>query len=477
MSLPGATVSERQSPPSRSTPIVAGTWFVSGLTERGPSNEAVLIFNMQHYVRVFGEREGGTVLYDAADTFFREGGSRLYVSRVVGPTPTKATANLSDGTNSTATVTAKHPGAWGADIDVVITAPNTGTIKMQVLYKNAVVETSPEVADVAALAAWAATTSDYITVTDLEEGDPQAATTALTGGTDDRANATDATWAAALDLHVPDLGPGQVSYPGRTTANAHAALLAHAGDRNRLALLDLVDTKTVGTLTAASATNRALATGKNGGQFAPWAVVPGIVPGTTRTVPYSAVEAGIMARNDSAGNSPNVPAAGEVNGRSRYAVGLSQTAWTDTEREALNDAGVNVARMMNGQVTTYGYRTPVDGIADDTWLLLSNRRLYMVIAARADQIAGRYVFAEIDGKGLVFSRLNGELKGMLMEYYPGSLYGETFEEAALVDTGPQVNTPETIAALEINALLSIRMSPYGETVDIGISKTRTLEAL
>ena len=87
-------------------------------------------------------------------------------------------------------------------------------------------------------------------------------------------------------------------------------------------------------------------------------------------------------------------------------------------------------------------------------------------------------FAEIDGKGVVFSRLNGALTGMLLPFYSaGSLYGETFEEAAFVDTGIQVNTPETIADLQINAVIEVRMSPYGERVRIEISKTKTTEVI
>jgi hypothetical protein len=37
----------------------------------------------------------------------------------------------------------------------------------------------------------------------------------------------------------------------------------------------------------------------------PWAVVPGVAGGTSRQVPYSAVEAGIIARNEALGLNPS----------------------------------------------------------------------------------------------------------------------------------------------------------------------------
>jgi len=86
------------------------------------------------------------------------------------------------------------------------------------------------------------------------------------------------------------------------------------------------------------------------------------------------------------------------------------------------------------------------------------------------------VFEEIDGKGLVFSRFNGALTGMLLPYMP-SLYGEEPAEAFFVDTGPQVNTEKTIAAREINAVITLRMAHMAETVKIEISKVATTEAI
>jgi len=60
-----------------------------------------------------------------------------------------------------------------------------------------------------------------------------------------------------------------------------------------------------------------------------------------------------MARADAAGN-PNQPAAG-VHGIARWALAPSRT-FTDDQYDALNEAGVNMARVVYGTLRLYGYR-------------------------------------------------------------------------------------------------------------------------
>ena len=139
---------------------------------------------------------------------------------------------------------------------------------------------------------------------------------------------------------------------------------------------------------------------------------------------------------------------------------------------------MNVVRALFNGIMAYGYRTLVNPLGDPNWVAFSNSRLYMAIYADADAIAETYVFAEIDGKGSVFKAMGGELAAMLNGYYnEGSLYGATPDEAFIVDTGSTVNTPETIANLEIHAVLRVRMSPFGELVHIDIVKRLVTEAV
>ncbi len=475
--LPGVTVTSTASPPASSSEVESGTWFVAGLTASGPVDRAVLVRNMAQYEATFGERESNTVMWDSAETFFREGGSRLYVSRVAGPNPVVATRVLDDDAAADSLrVNALGPGAYGNDLDVVVTGSGPFVISIQDV-DGVTVETSPSLADNDEAVAWSEG-SAYIRLIDLGGDIPAVGDFGLQNGTDDRSNATDATWVAALDRFTKDLGPGQVSVPGRTSAQGQSDLLDHAEEFNRIALVDFVDTATEGTLISAAATLRAKAQARYGGGFAPWATIPGLTPGTERTVPYSAVQAGLIARLHSAGYNPNIAAAG-VRGVARFATGLSQVAWTDVEREQLNDAGVNVAIVKDGNVRTYGYRTFANPLTiAKEWLQLTNARLAMEIMAKAEIEGETFILDQIDGRGHKISEFNGALSGICLPYFiDGALYGATPQEAYKVETGPQVNTEETLAAGELNAIVYVRMSPFAEMVSIEVNKVAITEVL
>lgn len=452
------------------------------MADRGSTESAVTVRNLQQFVDEFGEFVSYGTLYNAADVFFREGGSVLHVTRVVGPAAKKAVIkikNTAESAEDTLEVTAVSPGEWGNDVDVEIKAGEVGGSYVIIVLEDGVaVEESLEVANNEEAVTWASEQSSYIRLKDLGKGDPKTGKAELKEGADDKASATDTHWEAQINNNFPkSMGPGQISMPGRTTDAAYKAQLEHSLSHNRVALLDGTDTSTKATLIGDAAVGRALGVaGGKGGLLGSWYVCPGIAPGTLRTVPPSCVEAGILARLASEGFSPNKPGAGEKYGQSRYAVDLAQPEWTEDDREDLNDAGVNVA-IMNGNIAqTMGFRTMVNPLKDETWLELNNSRLYMEIAAKANQIADRYVFEEIDGKGLVFAKLNGELRGMLLGYM-GSLYGNEPAEAFYVDTGSQVNTTKTIAERRIIAVIEVRMSHMAEFVKIEISKIATTEAI
>jgi hypothetical protein len=369
MTRPGVVVTSRADVPPRSAPTDAGMAFLVGATESGDAVKRVV--SMTQYEDEFGQRTGFTDAYDAAETFYREGGSALTVAR----TNEGGTADL--------------PGA--------------------------------------------------------------------------------------LDALTRAFGPGQIFVPGAAgiLSTTHDALIAHAAENNRIALLDADPDSTATELSALATTLAGDANARYAALFAPGAIVPGLTSADTRTVPYSALEAGIMSRN-AAAFTPNVPAAG-VNGISRFATDLAAT-FTDAERQSLNDDGVDVARLVYGQVETYGYRTlaPVDS----GWANLGNARLNMEIVAKAEAVGERYMFAQIDGRGIRISQFGAELSGMLVPYYDaGSLYGESAHDAFFVDVGPAVNTPATIANGELHAVLGVRMSPFAEFVVIEIVKVATDQPL
>ena len=143
------------------------TWFVAGLCDLGRTDKPILVTSINDFTAKCGARVSYSVLYDALDTFFREGGYRAYVGRVVGPGATKGTANLLDGTAAVSlVVNALGPGASSANIKVgVLAGSQGGTYQLQVLYNNVMVEQSPDLGTQADAATWAAANSDFISVT------------------------------------------------------------------------------------------------------------------------------------------------------------------------------------------------------------------------------------------------------------------------------------------------------------------------
>lgn len=292
------------------------------------------------------------------------------------------------------------------------------------------------------------------------------------------ADAVDATLTAALLLFTRDLGPGQVSCPGRTTTTTHTILAVHAEANNRVAVGDAPNTATVATLTAlATPTGITANQERTAALFAPWVVVPGVSAGT-RTIPPSGIVAGLMAKNDSAGVTPNQPSAGQL-GQSAYGLDASQ-AYIDVDRTTLNANGINILKLVAGTVRVYGYRTLADPSVslEANYLQLSNARLYMRIQAELDAIGERFIFRQIDGQRLTINEYGGVLTGALLPYWQrGSLYGTNPEDAFRVDVGPNINTDATIANGDLRASIMLRMSPFAEEVFMDLVKTRITEAI
>lgn len=477
MPRPGTTVTLIDTPGTVSIPTDTSTWFAVGLTDRGPTTPK-LVLSLDQFVTIFGTRQTYSVLYDSVEEFFREGGNECYITRVVGPSATVGTRNLLDaGAGVSLVVSAIGPGAWSANYKVAVYAA-TGGYGIQVLdTANNVLEDSGALVDQNSAVQWA-NTSNYIRIalgaTALVPA--VVAATALSAGADDRLNITDTQWLNALNTFTSDLGPGQVSAPGQTTATRYSQLINHANLNNRVAIIDLTDSGSSSTLTGAlpakNTSTRMVAA------FAPWVVIPPTGVGTTRVVPPSAMVAGLIAANDPV-NGANSPAAGK-NGISNYVVGLSQAAWDDATRSVLNNAGVNVIRNLGGSIRVYGWRSLADPVADQNWLGFGNSRLYVELVAELQAVAENFVFEEIDGQnGVTVNTFHDALAAVLNEHWNSrrDLFGDTPDSAFFVDTGPTVNTLATIAALELHATIQVRMSPMAEWVQLKVVKRQTTDAI
>lgn len=469
MARPGVTVTKSDIPPGRGSEARTGAWFVAGLTEKGPT-EPTTVYSNGEFRRVFGGLVGFSVLPDAVEDFFAERGSHVVVSRVVGDdakAASKAFAQI--------TVHASSVGEWGNDLDVEIDATLEGeTVLSYVVIvtddDGNVLEQSPSLETNAQAVTWGET-AEFVTVTSSGSTKPgDTAATSLTGGTDDRAEIGNADWQDALAAFDADLGPGQVSTPGRSGEQAFADLFDHGDANNRIPYLDVeVTDDTSAELKAKATLARSLAGDRVYAIFGPWSEIPGVAVNTTRSVPASGAEAAKVSRNDAETGNPNLAAAGD-RGVSEYAVGLVAEITDPAERDELNDAGLNLIRVRGDAIKTYGFRTGLNKVDHPNDWQLANARLTMAIVADAQAIGEEHLFRQIDGKGLEISRFHGDLEIMLDVYWKlGALFGGTPAEAYSVNTGPDVNTVESLSNGELLADLGAKRSPFAEQVQIDVA--------
>src|SRR4051812_40310391 len=101
--------------------------FFVGVSERGPLG-AVKVNGLKDYQAKYGDRTGGSLLYDAVYAYFAEGGTSLYVSRAVGNTGVSASATGAGGLGAL-NITAIGPGVWANDVTVRVLAGSVGTTR------------------------------------------------------------------------------------------------------------------------------------------------------------------------------------------------------------------------------------------------------------------------------------------------------------------------------------------------------------
>lgn len=471
--MTGVTITESDAAPLSTERLDLATPFVVGETTRGLQTPA-LIRSMREKVSVLGDRTTETApLHDWLDSWFGEGGGAVYVNRLLGAAPVAAAHIFVDNAAAAGiTVTAIEKGAWAngatgglsADIDV-----SGATFNVKIYLDAVLVEESGLVADGAAAAAWAAANSQYVTITDGVGGDPIATGSAanLTAGDDDFDGITQTQIAAALDGFPEDLGPGTIVMPGRTGTTEQLAAAAHGAERNRIVRADLPATETVATLTAQAATLQADDNADRIDMLAPVLTAPGLTSTSVRYVPASVLRCAAESRNDAAGISPNQPAAGEW-GIARYVTDAT-IVWTEDELETLNDAGINVVRVVDGKLRVYGMRTAADPEENPAALSIGSARLRMAVREIARFQSEKAVFAEFDGGGQVLGALKGKISSGIISRYAGSLWSVN-AEGDLVEVTAELVAGDTPGTYELEVLVKFRPAGAAEAVNVTISR-------
>jgi hypothetical protein len=271
----------------------------------------------------------------------------------------------------------------------------------------------------------------------------------------------------ALNSFGKELGPGQAMVIGGTPdADLYGALLDHAHDNNRVALLDVESDSTISDMQALGDLIPDVNT-DDGALFGSWCSIPPVTgTSSTRFVPASPVMAALCARVDGQGN-PNRAAAGR-DFPLQFVTGFTVEP-TMAERVVLLDHGVNTFGNIYGFLEMYGFQTAVEESTDNPFWQFNCSRGRMYLRARAALRAENYMFRNIDAQGGLAGSLKTDLdEECLALYQANGLFGETPEEAFAVQVGTSINTVDEIAQGHLHGEVEARFSLHAKAVYVDL---------
>jgi hypothetical protein len=470
----------------------AGTYMVPILANRGPVDTPVLLRSYSGLVDRFDERVAYGYGHDDLHAFFEEaaGAGRAYVVRVAGEDATTGELTLKDRSTSpgidTVLLEAADPGAWSADLDVVVSdGLETGTVDVTLFYRDVEVETY-NVPTVAGLVE-AMRASEFVRATDLGSAStgtlalPKNITaTPLSAGDDDRGAVSAADMIAAMDLFTEDLGPGAVAIPGQTHSTVYAALAAHAANTGRIVLVN----PPFGTsVTVAKSSARALRTTTNAyrtGFLYPWVEIPDETGGT-RSIPPTGFVAGLRARSIGIYGPWRAPTSD--NGNARFVVGVERTL-TRAEINSLDDDAVSVIRVGRAGPQLRNWRS----LSSDTsnWRSLAYIDELNDIAWQLEQRLDQYTGETWDGDLRLANRMETTCVGVLRPVSDaGGLYvARDPVTNQVVDPGYRVivadaaiNPPDQLEQGVADVFVAVRLSPNIDWIRVTLAKVPLAAAL
>lgn len=488
--MPGVVVTTavRSGPAARPT-APSSTFFVVGETERGATDKAILVTSMADYELACGGYVSFSTTYNTVRTFFEEGGTRAYVSRVVGPSATVGDITLDD-TNGDPTITIQAAGAgdWSSRVDVDVNpGVAASTFNILVYFDDVLVyqtgdQSSPSQAvdtiNNSPVAALYVTATDEGSTATAPNNNPVAiAATALSTGDDDRGNVQPSHYSAALANFGPDLGAGCVAIPDVLLDDSGVSddiveeLIAHAKANKRIAIGSFAVGTTASSAITEAANYTALADTEYLALYWPWVKIR--TDEGYFTIPPHGYAAGKRAVAHNATGS-HAPGAGAIS-RATFLTGL-ETAVTGTEAEDLDDAKVNALRVIQRNVRVYGARAATDDVAN--WRYITYRDFLNDLSVRCEAALEDVIFSPIDGRRALFGQIESRLIAILEPLRTaGALYEAIDEDGNLIDPGYSVEVSDAINPLTslseglITAKVGVRISAVGDRVTLTITKS------
>jgi hypothetical protein len=474
------TTSTRTGPSN--TGALSGRFHAAGLTERGPINEARLVKSIAQLEAVYGGRTPyASNVYDTARTFFEEGGAELIVSRVVGPAANAGLIILKDAEGAdTLKVEATAPGAFSSGFAVqVATTGSLYTVTLRAgdevigVYKNLA---SPAALVDALRNNVSVRATDLLSDTAAPGNLPvTVAASPLSAGSDDRASITADSVTAALEA-AGELGAGgAVAAPGFPADVIGTALLAYAKKAGKIALLAAEEDTSEAQAIEMAAT-LSIAGGEYGGLFYPHLIIPD--GSGTRTISPEGYVAAVRARAHADIGFWQVPAGDRA--RTRWILGTVQT---------VDAAGNNrlAEGLVNGIVTTGGrvrlYNWASLALDQENLGLLSTRDVLNSLTIRISEALEPFVFATIDGRGHLLSKVESAVVGVLDPVAQAGGFFALLKDDEEVDPGYRVivdesiNTTSSLAKNQVLVSAAVRLSPMAALIQAEIVKVAVTAAV
>ncbi len=457
----------------------SSTAFVVGFANWGPVGVKKVITSWADYLRVFGGFHPLGYLAEAAYVFFNLFAGRQIVAVRAAGTTVKGTAtrtNRAVTPLATFKFDAKHPSST-VDIRVTITdTTDTNTVDIQVKslalkitenYKDADLRDASQVALINSNSKLVDVSLVAAAVTGAT-GRPVAGTFLLVGGDDGSASFVTTTFGTYLaQFEDENLGTGQVAIPGYSGSAVNAALIAHAENYNRLAILDPV----LGDAPTDVVDDFALARSSFAAAYYPFVEMLSLDgSGVKKFYPPSIVALGACARVDRTIGTHKAPAniivplALDVE---RNSDGTSVI--DDNVRELLNANQINAIAPLQGEgIKIYGARVLYP--AGETRVRFVHERRMLNLIYYTAKIGYSYaVFAVVDGMGRLFRDLKASGQNFLRNLWrDGALYGQTEEEAFLVVADETNNPPDELEQGRVHVQLGVKLSPTAEIIIVNI---------
>jgi hypothetical protein len=479
--MPGVivTTAVRTGPVNVQTAATA-TMFVAGVTTRGPDgpNNAFLVTSIADFEAIYGGYTSAGWVHQTVQTFFEEGGARAYVSRVVAADADEATCILLDGATPVITLESAGKGTWSHSgvLTATVTQPTGSTFKIQIKIDGAAVYTTKShTTTLGAVDEINNSNVAAIYVTASDEGEttiPDVVANKVFTTGDDGSAIVNADVVAAIGYFNQNMGPGAVCAPGYTNADVRTALLEHAQDNNRVAILGFDKDLSVGdAIDEVNDYTDLEDQSERAAFFYPWVKVPN--GNVTMTIPPDGYVAAKRAVTHSASGSWT-PYAGERT-ESQY-VTVPAVALSKADAQSLDDGYINAIKLVNNKARIYGARSASSDT--DNFRFITAREVLNQVVAEAEASLEALLFLPIDGRRSTFGKVEAVLTGIMARIHDaGGLFESYDQNGKLIDPGYSVQVNDVINPLSqlatgvIKAKVSARVSSIGDKIEVTITKS------